>query len=83
MHLMVTPSEGYLFKEWTGDIRSATNLLTIPMNSHMEITAVFEIQDTDGDGVADNLDQCPDTVEGATVDESGCTVHGPDPVPPR
>ena len=77
VHLMATPSEGYLFKEWTGDIRSATNLLTIPMNSHMDITAVFELQDTDGDGVADIEDECPDTVEGATVDEAGCPTESP------
>jgi OOP family OmpA-OmpF porin len=30
--------------------------------------------DSDGDGVYDNLDQCPDTPEGATVDKRGCWV---------
>ncbi|MGH8482048.1 MAG: thrombospondin type 3 repeat-containing protein, partial [Nevskiaceae bacterium] len=28
--------------------------------------------DADGDGVADDVDQCPDTPAGATVSESGC-----------
>jgi hypothetical protein len=28
--------------------------------------------DADGDGVADHLDKCPKTVEGAKVDEKGC-----------
>jgi hypothetical protein len=28
--------------------------------------------DTDGDGVTDNLDQCPGTSSGATVDANGC-----------
>ena len=29
-------------------------------------------RDTDGDGVPDRKDQCPDTPKGATVDEKGC-----------
>jgi outer membrane protein OmpA-like peptidoglycan-associated protein len=28
--------------------------------------------DSDGDGVADSLDKCPDTLEGAPVDSAGC-----------
>jgi OOP family OmpA-OmpF porin len=30
--------------------------------------------DSDGDGVYDNADQCPDTPKGATVDQRGCWV---------
>ena len=30
--------------------------------------------DSDGDGVADVFDQCPDTAAGADVDDDGCTV---------
>ncbi len=30
--------------------------------------------DSDGDGVADSIDQCPDTPAGAVVDENGCEV---------
>ena len=33
--------------------------------------------DADHDGVPDNLDQCPDTPLGATVDASGCPVAPP------
>jgi len=29
-------------------------------------------RDSDGDGVADNLDRCPDTPQGASVDAQGC-----------
>jgi FKBP-type peptidyl-prolyl cis-trans isomerase FkpA len=29
-------------------------------------------KDTDGDGVTDDLDFCPDTIEGAEIDENGC-----------
>lgn len=31
--------------------------------------------DTDGDGVSDSLDLCPDTPEGAAVDANGCSVN--------
>jgi hypothetical protein len=34
------------------------------------------IVDTDGDGVMDTLDLCPDTQEGAAVDASGCVIPG-------
>ena len=30
--------------------------------------------DSDGDGVPDDLDQCPGTPEGAPVDETGCAI---------
>ena len=32
------------------------------------------ISDGDGDGVTDNIDQCPNTAAGAIVDDSGCLV---------
>ncbi|MFH0725675.1 MAG: thrombospondin type 3 repeat-containing protein [Pseudomonadota bacterium] len=32
------------------------------------------ISDTDGDGVNDDVDECPDTPSGAVVDETGCTI---------
>ncbi len=31
-------------------------------------------KDTDGDGVIDKLDKCPDTPRGVTVDQSGCPL---------
>jgi outer membrane protein OmpA-like peptidoglycan-associated protein len=33
-------------------------------------------RDTDGDGVPDRRDQCPDTPRGARVDEKGCPLDG-------
>ena len=34
------------------------------------------IQDSDGDGVPDGVDECPDTRPGATVDDRGCEIIG-------
>lgn len=39
-------------------------------------TAAAVVVDTDGDGVADAADQCPNTVAGATVDARGCELDG-------
>ncbi|MCB9820222.1 PBP1A family penicillin-binding protein [Candidatus Nomurabacteria bacterium] len=38
--------------------------------------------DTDGDGVPDDSDQCPNTEPGAAVDESGCGLDSTDPTEP-
>jgi hypothetical protein len=40
------------------------------------------VLDTDSDGVPDNLDTCPGTPAGTTVDASGCPVQTPPPPPP-
>ncbi|MBF0423553.1 MAG: OmpA family protein [Magnetococcales bacterium] len=38
-------------------------------------------RDSDGDGVPDGADQCPDTPKGTKVDSKGCPVKEPEPVP--
>jgi len=37
-------------------------------------------KDTDGDGVADKFDKCPNTPAGTVVDGSGCPIKFPEPV---
>jgi OOP family OmpA-OmpF porin len=39
------------------------------------VTPVAEPVDSDGDGVTDDLDRCPDTPEGITVDARGCWTY--------
>ncbi|MGB5459292.1 MAG: BspA family leucine-rich repeat surface protein [Eudoraea sp.] len=68
-----SPSNGYSFVEWTGSIQSTDNPVAITMDSDMDIAAVFEILDSDEDGVTDDLDTCPDTPGGEQVDENGCS----------
>jgi len=38
------------------------------------------LKDSDGDGVADKLDKCPDTPAGTVVDGSGCPLKTPEKV---
>nr|MBC8518696.1 thrombospondin type 3 repeat-containing protein [Euryarchaeota archaeon] len=56
---------------------SSAKLLKI-LISVLLVAALFSVpvsaqEDTDGDGVVDGDDQCPDTAEGATVDANGCS----------
>ncbi|MDB5977021.1 MAG: hypothetical protein JWR07_3781 [Nevskia sp.] len=45
------------------------------------VVPVEQAPDSDGDGVADNADQCPDTPQGVKVDDRGCPVPAA-PLPP-
>ncbi|MBF0152173.1 MAG: OmpA family protein [Magnetococcales bacterium] len=38
-------------------------------------------QDSDGDGVPDSIDECPDTPKGTKVDAKGCPIKEPMPEP--
>ncbi|MBT8209713.1 MAG: thrombospondin type 3 repeat-containing protein, partial [Eudoraea sp.] len=69
--LQATPANGYLFKEWAGDLQNTDNPVMVTMGSDMNLTSVFVKSDIDGDGVTDDLDNCPDTPEGEQVNEQG------------
>lgn len=72
-----TPSEGYVFKQWMGDLMSNENPVSVSMDSDMTVTLVFVKSDGDNDGVSDDVDQCLDTPEGEEVDEQGCPLTPP------
>ena len=69
----VTPSENFIFKNWSGSDTSSNNPLSLNINSSKTLTANFEKKDTDGDGVTDDVDQCPNTTSGEEVSETGCS----------
>ncbi|MFZ9011494.1 MAG: InlB B-repeat-containing protein, partial [Anaerohalosphaeraceae bacterium] len=71
--LTATPSEGYIFKEWMGDLQSTENPVSASMDRDMNVTLVFVKSDGDNDGVFDDVDDCPNTPEGEEVDENGCS----------
>lgn len=76
--LKATPNEGYSFVEWTGSASGAENPIIIQMNSNKSIQAVFKVNDDDNDGVANDLDKCPDTPIGEDVNEDGCSASQKD-----
>jgi outer membrane protein OmpA-like peptidoglycan-associated protein len=47
-------------------------------DDHIQITSILEfglgMKDSDGDGVPDRKDECPDTPPGVQVDEKGCPL---------
>ncbi len=72
------PSKGYYFDQWQGDIKGTSNPLTFTIKSDTELTAVFLELDQDKDGVPDEVDKCPDTADGAQVNEDGCSPEQSD-----
>lgn len=50
-----------------------------PVEETVEVVEVAAPADSDGDGVADDLDTCPDTPAGTQVDASGCPLPAPAP----
>lgn len=51
---------------------------TTVTDDHLQITSILEFglgkTDSDGDGVRDKKDECPDTPAGVVVDEKGCPL---------
>ena len=66
------PAEEYNFLKWSGDATGDANPLVMTISSNTKIIAEFALVDTDGDGIGDNLDKCPNTPEGEIVDATGC-----------
>jgi len=70
--LTATANTNYTFSTWTGSSNSTSNPLELIMNEDKSLVAIFELMDSDQDGITDDLDECPDTTEGSTVDDKGC-----------
>lgn len=68
------PAEGYDFLKWSGAATGDSNPLVLSISSDTRIIAEFALVDSDGDGVGDDLDQCPNTPEGEMVDATGCAT---------
>ena len=78
---IAVPDAGYQVKEWTGACGSAgssTQCFLPKIVEDQTSTVVFELlpgnPDDDNDGVPNDDDQCPDTSEGAVVDQHGCSI---------
>ena len=79
--LTATPIENYEFQYWESDSINWMTDSSALMNPaefviyfNTKVTAVFEYEDLDNDGVKDNVDNCIETPAGATVDPLGCST---------
>ena len=76
--LRATPANGYLFREWAGDLQNTDNPIIVTMGADMNVTVVFVKSDGDNDGVTDDIDACPGTPPGEAVDATGCSASETD-----
>jgi cysteine-rich repeat protein len=88
--LTAVPDEGWEFESWSqADIDDpADNPIEVNSTQVTSITATFvedggsgSPTDSDGDGVRDEIDECPGTTRGAVVDDVGCPIGSPDDDP--
>lgn len=68
----------FLATSYVNGIESGTGANAIT-EDHLQVLGLVEFalgkaKDTDGDGVADRKDECPDTPPGVQVDEKGCPL---------
>jgi Big-like domain-containing protein/List-Bact-rpt repeat protein/thrombospondin type 3 repeat protein len=61
------------FVEWSGDISGTTNPSFLEITGDMSVTAIFEEDciDNDGDGVCDDVDNCPGVYNPGQGDSDG------------
>lgn len=76
--LTATPTQGWGFSSWTGDIESTENPVEVAIDGNKSVTLTFIELDTDGDGITDPNDQCPDTPSDEEADENGCSISQKD-----
>ena len=73
INISANPVQGFYFKNWSGDISGTNNPYSLTIKSDTKVIAVFEKDDTDGDGVPDDIDKCPGTSVGEAVNGDGCS----------
>ena len=79
LKLEAVSNPSYEFVRWSGDINGSVNPIDVVVNSDLSVVAEFKetniiIPDTDGDGVSDDIDLCPNSDNFLAVDENGCEV---------
>ena len=75
VELAANPKEFWKFVKWEGDLTGEVNPSQITMDGPKNVKGVFELKDSDGDGVTDDIDQCPNTPEGKIIDDKGCMLN--------
>ncbi len=66
---MVYGDKAYLAKWYTNSVPGSDHSWTL-----LHSCSDLQFNDTDKDGVVDNIDDCPNTIEGLLVDQQGCDL---------
>jgi hypothetical protein len=77
--LTATPAANSTFTGWSGGGCTGTGTCRVTLNADTTVTATFAPTDTDGDGVPDNSDSCPNE---AAATANGCPAPVTPPTPP-
>jgi len=78
MKIPLTPNISlFATTSYVKEIKSSTG--NASADDHLQLTGIIEFafgkaKDSDGDGVKDRKDECPDTPAGVQVDEKGCPL---------
>ena len=80
----VTVTSGFVtLEDWqrttVEQCKVINNAITIDVQSYTNAICVeVEDPDTDGDGILDSIDQCPNTISETEVDSNGCPINDSD-----
>ena len=73
VNISLSTNTYYEFDKWSGSWSGSETPLTITMDSDKNLVGNFKLLDTDGDGVSDDVDTCPNTLSDEKVNDTGCS----------
>ena len=80
VRLTAVAAADWEFESWTGDVNSGENPIEISIDNEYQLSANFQLKDSDLDGVPDRDDSCPNTSAGTQVNQDGCPVQSDVPL---
>jgi len=80
VRLTAVAAADWEFESWTGDINSGENPIEISFDKEYQLSANFQLKDSDLDGVPDRDDSCPNTSAGTQVNQDGCPIQSDVPL---
>ena len=80
VRLTAVAAADWEFESWTGDVNSGENPIEISFDKEYQLSANFQLKDSDLDGVPDRDDSCPNTSAGTQVNQDGCPIQSDVPL---
>jgi len=80
VRLTAVAANDWEFESWSGDVSGSNNPIELSIDKEYQLSANFNLKDTDLDGVPDRDDNCPNTSAGTQVNQDGCPVQSDVPL---